>query len=573
MNGPPARSGSSTPPPGFILAQAIWSAVAHRLALEWHGSTPHLLALRFPKPLGLAARPKPLRPADPEKGRQILFGRFRFFGETLISGHKGDPWDRPSPSRTFAEELHGYSWLPDLLAVGEEGTREALRLISDWRRVFGRWNAFAWEGEALERRVFHLACALPVLAAPAADAEVQALMMDLARQARHLAGAGGGPVRAAERAAAVALAGTVLAGRPGEGLMRRGLARLARALKTTVLPDGGHAGRSPSDGMALLYDLLVLDDALSQRGRPAPEEMSRAIDRLFAALKVFALADGRLPAMQGGDEGVSADVRHALAEDDSDAPVRDRLEVSGYHRMQAGALQVFVDAGAPARGVWSAAAAAQPMALEIIASGRRLITNVGWTDRCHATHALRLTDGASTASLGDASAGEPLRGFQAEQLGPRLIGAPAEVSVERQVSPEGDWLDMSHEGWVSRFGLIHERRLFLSAEGELRGEDRFTPKAGPPKVKGPRRYAPFTVRFHLYPEVSASVALDKRSVLLKAGADAGWWLRNDATDVVVEPSMHFAAGEMRRTQQIVLRGQVMMQTGGRVRWKLTRAEG
>ena len=103
MNGPPARSGSSTPPPGFILAQAIWSAVAHRLALEWHGSTPHLLALRFPRPQGLAARPKPLRPADPEKGRQILFGRFRFFGETLISGHKGDPWDRPSPSRIFAE--------------------------------------------------------------------------------------------------------------------------------------------------------------------------------------------------------------------------------------------------------------------------------------------------------------------------------------------------------------------------------------------------------------------------------------------------------------------------------------
>jgi hypothetical protein len=37
--------------------------------------------------------------------------------------------------------------------------RRALRLIDDWRRVFGKWNAFSWAPECLERRVFHLACA------------------------------------------------------------------------------------------------------------------------------------------------------------------------------------------------------------------------------------------------------------------------------------------------------------------------------------------------------------------------------------------------------------------------------
>jgi len=82
------------------------------------------------------------------------------------------------------------------------------------------------------------------------------------------------------------------------------------------------------------------------------------------------------------------------------------------------------------------------------------------------------------------------------------------------------------------------------------------------------------VRFHLYPEVSALVARDKRSVLLKAGSgsEAGWRLRNDATDVLVEPSMHYQNGEPRRTQQIVLRGQIRGDQGGRVRWKLTKAE-
>ena len=85
------------------------------------------------------------------------------------------------------------------------------------------------------------------------------------------------------------------------------------------------------------------------------------------------------------------------------------------------------------------------------------------------------------------------------------------------------------------------------------------------------RTTPFVVRFHLYPEVSASVARDKRSVLLKpSGAAAGWRLRNDANDVEVEPSVHYGRGEVRRSSQIVFRGQVRSDIGGRVRWKLTR---
>jgi uncharacterized heparinase superfamily protein len=80
------------------------------------------------------------------------------------------------------------------------------------------------------------------------------------------------------------------------------------------------------------------------------------------------------------------------------------------------------------------------------------------------------------------------------------------------------------------------------------------------------------VRFHLHPEVSALIARDKKSVLLKAeGDESGWWLRNDALEVVIEPSVHYQDGRPRRSQQIVLRGQARMDAGARVRWKLVAA--
>ena len=58
------------------------------------------------------------------------------------------------------------------------------------------------------------------------------------------------------------------------------------------------------------------------------------------------------------------------------------------------------------------------------------------------------------------------------------------------------------------------------------------------------------------------------SVLIQAGSKPGWWLRNDAGDVAIEGSVHFEAGEPKRTVQVVLRTQVPSDLGGKIRWKL-----
>ena len=159
-------------------------------------------------------------------------------------------------------------------------------------------------------------------------------------------------------------------------------------------------------------------------------------------------------------------------------------------------------------------------------------------------------------------------------LGPRLRDTYDRVEARRHEAPGALWLELLHDGWVRRFGLRHERRLYIDVEAdELRGEDRFV-RAAPEATTSPegRKFIPFTVRFHLHPEVSALIARDRKSVLLKGeGDETGWWLRNDALEVVIEPSVHYQDGRPRRTQQIVLRGQARMDAGARVRWKLAAA--
>ena len=557
--------------PGRQAAIAALVAARRRPGEEWVGSLLHRLWLARGRPEGLAAQPRDLRPADASAGRQILAGAFVLGGETLAPGQRGDPWNRPSPSRRFAVLLHRFGWMPDLLALGSEGAAEGLRLTLEWSRTFGRWNAFSWGSEVLERRVFNQACAARALCARASDAEFACIIHDLSRQARRLLEIDEGPARAAERATAAAVAGAALAGGGGERLLAEALRRLRRVLPASVTPDGGHASRNPQAAVELAFDLATLDGALAQRGLTSPDELLGALDRLSGAVRFFTLGDGRLAAFQGGESLDRAYVAAARLQDSADDRPSPATR-NGYHRLESRSLQVVADAAAPAPGPWSVSACAQPLAIEVLAQGRRLIVGGGWSPDAAAAQAMRLVDAASTASIGDAACGEPLRGFAARALGPRLDDIAYRVESARREAADGLWLEMAHDGWAERFGLRHERKLYLGVEAdELRGEDRFAPVRETADPAG-RRFVPFTVRFHLHDEVQAQVARDRKSVLLRFGGDDhGWWLRSDALEVTLEPSVHYRLGQPRPTQQVLLRGQVRLSEGARVRWKLSSA--
>lgn len=570
-----------TRPPGYLAVQALTAGVARQARREWTASPLHRAFLGGAKAQAFAVSPKDMRPADVEAGRRVLAGEFRLGGASLQAGARGDPWDRPSPHRRFAVALHRFGWMGDLLACGHDGAAEGLRLYLDWRRVFGAWNAFSWHPEVLERRVFNLACAGKTICGKASDAETAQTARDLYRQANHLLATIEGPERAAERSAVAAIAATAIAGEAGKALRARALGGLVRALPRTVQPDGGHASRSPQAALELLFDLQTLDDAMAQSGQAAPEEVTRAIDRLTGAVRFFTLADGALPAFQGGEELSRAYVAAARASDDDDeegqgaAPRATPVARNGYHRLDGASLQVIADGAAPATGPFSVTACAQPLALEVLAGGKRLITNCGWSPDASGPAALRLIDAASTATVGDQGCGEPVGGLIGALLGPRLVGGDAAVEAERRESAEALWLEASHDGWMRRFKLQHRRRIFLDlAADELRGEDRFTPVGKAPADSDKnRRFLPITACFHVHPDARASLALDKKSVLLRAdGKETGWWLRNDAAEVAIETSVHFHEGQPRRAQRIVLHGQARMDVGARLRWKLAKAE-
>ena len=559
------QGGAPSAPLPLALAAAA-ETIRQRLADEWRGLGVGRRRPARSRNLKLIATPRDFRPPNPEVGRALIAGRFLLAGAELDVGPGGDPWDRISPTRRFAVELHRFAFLPDLVACGATGAKEGLRLFLEWRRAFGKPDAFAWGPAVLERRVFNLACAARRLSAVASDVEAMELFTALLHQADYLLSLGAAPTRAAERAAAAALTASALNSAPAERLLAQSLKRLSSDLQQAVLGDGGHRTRSPQAGLELLLDLLSLDDLLLQRGREAPLAMVNAMDRLSAAARFHTLADGRLASFHGGEAVAPERVRAVMSEEGSDAPPPVHAPHSGYHRLSGPNLQVMVDAGPPAEGPWSLTACGQPLALEILAGTDRLFANGGWSPDAAGPQAMRLSAAANTAAVGRGSAGWPLTGFLARALGPRLIYGAQTVQSHREENEAGVWLEMSHDGWHKPFGLTHARRLFVDRTGdELRGEDVFTPISEGARPKA----ATFTVHFHLFPGVQASVARDGRSVILRGPSDRGWWFRNDAAQVSLEASVCFIDGQPRRTQQVALQSDIPLDGPARMRWKLT----
>ena len=559
---------------GAATGPTLWPAIAGRLLtrqlwIEAYGLPGYALTLKGRTAQGFAATPRDFRPVDPAVGKGVLGGRFVLAGSSLEAAAPEDPFNRPSPTRAFAVDLHAFAWLPSLMTQGERGAREALRLTLIWAEVFVRWSPFAWDPDILARRAVNLACAARRMGQVATEAERLKLADVLGRQGRQLLRPPGGVATLAERLTAAALVGCVLTGAPGVSIRRKALGRLSRALPRAVGPDGGHASRSPEAGLELLLDLLTLEDGLAQLSEAVPEALSAAIARLGAALRLQTLPDGRLATLQGGGPSTAARVAAARGTEAELADVAGA--VAGATRIRSPLLTVFADTAPPARGPWASAACAQPLSLEIICGKDRLVTGCGWTPRAADRQGLRLTPGHSTLTLGETSTGEPLGGWKAGLLGPRLVGRPVHVEANQRDGEGAVWLEIEHDGWVHEFGLLHQRRLYLDQRlDELRAEERLHPAPGQKDVVRAIA-APYAVRFQLEPGVQASLARDRRSILLRGHSGRGWWFRTDGPDVAIEPSVHVDEGLTRRSLQIVVRGSARTDSETKIRWKLSPA--
>jgi uncharacterized heparinase superfamily protein len=211
---------------------------------------------------------------------------------------------------------------------------------------------------------------------------------------------------------------------------------------------------------------------------------------------------------------------------------------------------------------------ASTLAFEFSDGSHRLVVNCGGVGSDNAAlppeliRALRTTAAHSTLILGD-------RNSTAVHEDGTLGKGVAQVELSRSDSAGTVVVEASHDGYVRRLGLVHQRQLTLTADGaELRGEDSLV-------QQGRRRRPepiPFAVRFHLAPAVEVATTADGQGALLRVKGGGAWQFRCRGGRLGIEDSL-WVDGEARphSSLQLVVSGETPPD-GMAISWTFKRAK-
>lgn len=549
-----------------------WMNRFHARVASWSRPATAFTSTPEPRTIGTFAR-----------GRQITGGNFLFAGY-LVQAPGTPIWDLPMPDGAFEAELHGFTWLDDLAAVGDiHSTRRAQDWTHDWVRRFGKGHGPGWTpdltGRRLIRWINHAILLLNGQERETSEAYFRSLASQTIFLSRRWKTASPGLPRFE------ALTGLIYAGLALDG-MDRHVGQAIRALDDEcgreIDADGGLITRNPEELLEVFTLLTWAAGALQDAGRMPGKSLLASIASVAPVLRALRHSDGGLARFHGGGRGLEGRLDRALATSGVKASAPRGL-VMGYARISHGRTSVIVDAAPPPSKAASANGHASTLAMEVTSGRRPLIVNCGsgatfgqnWRRAGRATpsHSTLGIEGYSSSRLGAASGGRNRE---------YLVETPRDVRYERTEVEGGTRLVVGHDGYVSSHGLTHVRTLHLGFDGRsLRGEDaliamssdnrrRFDLCFDKSKLKG----IAFSVRFHLHPDVDARVDMNGAAVSLALKSGEIWVFRAaSASELALESSVYLEKTRLspRATKQIVLTGRAI-EYATRVSWSLSKAQ-
>ena len=559
---------------------AAWTRLRHRYARFRRRSSARLGGgIRAPK--ALISYPEPKSIGSYARGQQMLVGNFQL-GGALIELPDRPIWDATG-SRLVTDDLHGCTWIDDLAATGHAQGRRLLQAwIAEWIRRYGNGSGPGWRPDLTGQRLIHwISHAITILQGQDKTASANVLR-SIARQSRYLSKTWTGAPKGLPRMRA--LVGLVYAALALEGQqkdLKPALRRLGRECRNSVGPDGTVPSRSPEELMEVFVLLVWAARVAEDAGHTPDPEHTAALERIAPTLRALRLGDGSLVRFHGGGRADVSALDQALSDSGVKPAATEPLRM-GFSRLAMGRTTVLVDTGVLPGGPASAEAHAATLAFEMSTGRQPLIVNAGpgryfgaeWqrASRATACQSTLVLDGKSSARIWN-------EGYVADTLGARLSKGPRKVTVDRANDQTGVWILATHDGYSHDFGLTHDRRLFLSTDGkDFRGEDTLYIGTAGDKVRnrvarGGSSGLPFTVHFHIHPDIAASLDMNGHAVSLRLASDEVWVFRQSGGKIHLEDTVFLDQKRLkpRPTRQIIIEGRTDEERG-RVTWAFMRAQ-
>jgi len=490
--------------------------------------------------------PGPLSIGNTLVADKICQGKFFIFGNTLQLEDKVI-WEHSLKNIENCEDLHGFTWLDDLAARGDNAAIEiAQKWIFSWIEKYGSGSGAGWTPNLTGKRLIRLIHHEEIILHELSEKKISIYFRFIYKQANFLS-------KRFYKTNEInmnfeAIVGLIYCGLYVEGFdsfITVATEYLSRECRDKIDEDGGILSRNPEELLEIFTYLVWVAHGLHDADWTPSQAHIDAINRIAPTLRHLRHTNGNLCRFNGSLGKYSGELDRYLFLSGNKKKTTKILKM-GYARLEGGRTSIIQDAGSLPNLFQSNLAHASVLGFELTHGRQPLIVNCGsganfgrdWRKAGRATqsHSTFCIKGQSSAKLTRSlSYNSKLTDF--------LSQGPTEVVTSKSKVTGGTELTVSHDAYASKFSVNLERKLELSDSGEiLIGNDQIALLSTRDRSNEiSSDDLEYEVRFQFHPEVTVQI-LDNDVVKINSKYAGAWILEALNLTPSIQPSYYFSEG-------------------------------
>ena len=237
-------------------------------------------------------------------------------------------------------------------------------------------------------------------------------------------------------------------------------------------------------------------------------------------------------------------------------------ELSGYIILKNKNSILAMDVGPNPEKKFSENYQSGPLSFEFYFQGYKLICNSGYyQDHNHqlnriskstATHSTMILDNTSVCN------------FSKTKSGSNIINKGFKIFNKNIIKQKNFWnIKGSHDGYLSKYGVIHERTIeFYPEKNIIIGKDKLIKKNN-------FKSSNFEIRFHLMPNTKITKTQDNKSILIEL-ENSGWKFSSNNGNIGIETGLYFGNKNTYKENQNIFISGITSKDDQIVEWKLNK---
>ena len=450
------------------------------------------------------------------------------------------------------KEQHSFMWL-NLIDRKNDG-KSIQRIINLWILKYSNYKKNIWENSVLSQRIISWILNSDIILAKSFFEFKKNFLTSIIIQSNHLKKNikfEKNYENKIKTLTALLLTGLVF--KEYEENYNYAIKELEKFVKDFFDKDGFPVTRSPNDLIFFLKYLILCKECIKEAQKYMPEILDETISKNISNLKQILTPDDQIPFFNGGRENNLTQVMELMNDSERTNKNKNKI-VGGLQILKFKNSLVYFDIGEPPKKDYSRSYQSGPLSFEYYLNEKKIITNCGFGSAISSKAELlsRLTSAQSTLTINDTSVSK----FERNKTINRVFGNSIKntfkiLNKEILESDELIGASASHNGYDKNFGCIFKRKININkSTGNLVGIDELIKKKDGKPLK-------YSIRFHLYPGLTAVKTLGGDSILIQLTKNKSLFFTIKGEKLFLEKSIFLARNRILGNTCITVSGNLV----------------